>query len=73
MTVALSIPSWQSPGWKVSTVTSIGCVWDEILVTADGFGAAMREKCAQSQGFGIFGLGRAGGGYHGEGSRGSAM
>ena len=39
VTVACSIPAWQSPGWKVSTVTRIGCVWDEILVTVDGFGA----------------------------------
>ena len=37
----------------------IGCVWDDILVTVDGFGAAMWEKYAQSQGFGIFGPGRA--------------
>ena len=57
MTVAFSVPfqylhSWRSPGWKVSTVTRIGCVWDEFLVTVDGFGAAM---------WGIFGPGRAGG------------
>ena len=35
---------------KVSTVTRIGCVWDDSLVTVDGFGAAMWEKCAQSPG-----------------------
>ena len=46
----------------------MGCVWDEILVTVDGFGAATWEKYAQSQGFGIFGPGR-GGGYHGGGRR----
>ena len=45
----------------MSTVTRIECVWDEILVTSDGFGAAMWEKCAQSQEFGIFGPWRAGG------------
>ena len=56
VTVAFSIPSWQSPGWKVSPVTRIGCVWDEILVTVYGFGDAMWE---QSQGFGTFGPGRA--------------
>ena len=62
VTLACSIPSWQSPpGWKASTVTRIGCVWGEILGTVDGFGAAMWEKCTQSQGFGIFGPGRAGG------------
>ena len=33
---------------------------------ADGFGAAMREKSAQSQGFGIFEPGRAGGGGGGD-------
>ena len=43
------------------TATRIGCVRDEILVTFDGFGAAMSEKSAQSQGFGVFGPGRAGG------------
>ena len=58
MTVGFSIPSWESPGSKVSVVTRIGCVWDEILVTVDGLGAAMREKYTQAQGFGIFGLGR---------------
>ena len=31
-------------------------------MTVDGFGAAMWEKHAQSQGFGIFGPGRARGG-----------
>ena len=69
VTVLFSIPSWQSPGWKVSTVARIGCVWDEILVTVDGFRAAMWEKCAQSRGFGIFGLGMlgVGGRYHGGG------
>ena len=67
VTVAFSIPSWQSPGWKVSIVTRIGCVWDEILMTVDGFGAAMWEKYAWSQGFGIFGPGRAGGGGGGAG------
>ena len=30
-------------------------------MTVDGFGAAMWEKCGQSQGFGIFGPGCAGG------------
>ena len=56
----------------MSSVTRIGCVWDEILVTVDGFGAAMWEKYAQSQGFGVVGPGRAGGrgGYHGEGREG---
>ena len=43
-------------------------VWDEILVTVDGFEGFMWEKHAQSQSFGIFGPGRAGGGgYHGGG------
>ena len=32
----------------------IGCVWDQILVTAHGFGAAMWEEYGQSRGFGIF-------------------
>ncbi|CAE7677150.1 unnamed protein product [Symbiodinium microadriaticum] len=46
-----------------------GCVWDEILVTVDGFGAAMWEKYARSQGFGepaYLDLGVSGGrgGYH---------
>ena len=31
-------------------------------MTVDGFAAAMWEKYAQSQGFGLFGPGRAGGG-----------
>ena len=31
-------------------------------MTVDGFGAAMWERCAQSQGFGIFGPRHAGGG-----------
>ena len=44
----------------MSTATRIGFVWNEILVTVDVFGDAMCEKCAQSQGFGIFGPGRAG-------------
>ena len=44
---------------KDSTVTRIGCVWDEILVAVDGFGTAMCEKCALSQGFGMFGPGHA--------------
>ena len=39
-----------------------------VLVTVDGFVAAMWEKHAQSQGFGIFGPGRAGGGILWEGS-----
>ena len=39
----------------MSTVTRVRCVWDEILATVDGFEAAMREKCAQSQGCGMFG------------------
>ena len=34
------------------TVTAIGCLSDEILVTVYGFRAARWEKCAQSQGFG---------------------
>ena len=59
VTVGFSIPSWESPGSKVSVVTRIGCVWDEILVAVDGLGAAVREKYTQSQGFGIFGPGRA--------------
>ena len=58
--VALSISSCRSRGWKVTTVTRTGCVWDEILVTVDGFGAAMWEKCAQSHGFGMFGPVRGG-------------
>ena len=45
----------RSRGWKVPSVNGIRCVWDEILVTADGFGAAMWEKCARSQRFGKFG------------------
>ena len=40
-----------SESW-VPTVTTIGCDWDEILVTVYGFGAARWEKCAQSRGFG---------------------
>ena len=39
--------------WKVSTVTRMGCVWEEILATVDGFGAPKREKRAQLQGFGV--------------------
>ena len=41
--------------------------WWEILVTAYGFGAAMWEKSARSQRFGMFGTGRGGesGGYQG--------
>ena len=50
MTVVIEIPSCRCRGWKVSAVTRIGCVSDEILVTVDGFGAAMWEKCTQSQG-----------------------
>ena len=44
-------------------------------MTVDGFGAARWEKSAQSQGFGIFGPGRAGwgcGGGEGGGGGGSA-
>ena len=52
VTVVFSMPSWHSPGWKVSTVTRIGCVWDEILVTVDALEPV--EKCAQSQGVGIW-------------------
>ena len=40
----------------------IGCVWDEVLVTVDGFGAAMWEKYAHSQGFGDLGVPGGGGG-----------
>ena len=36
----------------MSTVTRMGCVWDEILVTVDDFGAAMWGKCARGEGFG---------------------
>ena len=53
-------PSCRSRGWEVFTVARMGCVWDEILVTFGGFGAPMSEKCMQSQGFGMFGRGRAG-------------
>ena len=47
----------------MSTVTRIGCAWGEILVTVDGFGSALWEKGAQSQGFGMRGIpcGRGGG------------
>ena len=45
-----------------SAVTRIRCVGDDILEIADGFGAAMWEKRAESQGFGICGPGRARGG-----------
>ena len=31
----------------------MGCVWEEILATVDGFGAPKREKRAQLQGFGV--------------------
>ena len=62
MTHPCLAPSCRSRGWKVSTVSRIGCVWDKILVTGNGFGAAMWEKCAQSQGFRMFGLGCARGG-----------
>ena len=51
MTVAFLTPSCRSRSWKVSTVTRIGCGWDEILVTVDGFGATKWEKRAQSDGF----------------------
>ena len=51
----------RSRGWPVSTVTRIGCVWDEILMTVDGFGGPVWEKCAHLQGFGMLGPGRAGG------------
>ena len=34
---------------KNCTVTRIGRLWDAILVTDDGFGALMCQKCAQSQ------------------------
>ena len=55
VTVAFLIPSCRSRGWKVSaTVTSIGFVLDEIIVTVVGFRAARCEKCAQSQGFDMF-------------------
>ena len=46
------------------TVTKIGCVWEEILVTVDGIGAAIRKKCALSQGFGLSGPGEQGGGVY---------
>ena len=39
------------------TVARIGHVWEEILVTVDGFGAAICNKCTQSQGFGLSGTG----------------
>ena len=39
--VAFVTPSCRNRGWTVPTVTRIGCVWDETLVTVDGFGAAM--------------------------------
>ena len=45
----------------IDSCIRIGRVWDEFLVTVDGCRAAMWEKCAQSQGFGIFSPGRAAG------------
>ena len=38
-----------NPAGKNCTVTRIGRLWDAILVTDDGFGALMCQKCAQSQ------------------------
>ena len=35
-------------GQEVILVTRIGCVWDEILVTVGGFGAAVWDKCART-------------------------
>ena len=34
-------------GVVIGTVTRLGCVWEEILVTVDGFGAAIWKRCAQ--------------------------
>ena len=55
------IPSCRSRGWKVSTVTRIECVWNEILVTVDGFGAAMWGEARTVTGIGTFGPGHVGG------------
>ena len=41
------IPLCWSRGWQVATVTMIG--WDKILVTVDGFGAAMRDSAARER------------------------
>ena len=38
-----------NPAAKICTVTRIGRLWDAILVTDDGFGALMCQKCVQSQ------------------------
>ena len=38
-----------NPAAKNCTVTRIGRLWDAILVTDDGFGALMCQKCVQSQ------------------------
>ena len=38
-----------NPAGKNCTVTRIGRLWDAILVTDDGFGALMCQKCVQSQ------------------------
>ena len=47
---------------KNCTVTRIGRLWDAILVTDDGFGALMCQKCVQSQ----IRLGEWGGGGGGD-------
>ena len=39
--------------WELSKVTRMGRLWDAILVTDDGFGALMCNKCAQSRRFGL--------------------
>ena len=49
-----------NPAGKKCTVTRIGRLWDAILVTDDGFGTLMCQKCAQSQ----IRLGEWAGGYH---------
>ena len=48
---------------KNCTVTRIGRLWDAILVTDDGFGALMCQKCVQSQ-IRLGEWGGGGGGYH---------
>ena len=44
VTVALLNPD---VGVVIGTVTRLGCVCEEILVTVDGFGAAIWKRCAQ--------------------------
>ena len=55
------------------TVARIGQVWEEILVTVDGFGAAICKKCTQSTGiWSVLEPGRGGGGIpYGRGGGGS--